>query len=171
MSQKSTKIQKCMKKYQEMYTRTFIESIEQSENASLHFRQKQEKKITFFYRVVLPSLLSHYFNPNTGNEYEEEESPSGFTCVFHICSEIPLKFANRQSLVRHMITFHFELIPGGGLFLLSNPESHNRFVCSTCSQVSRVNSKFIDHLDICEKKAMNYNQLLSIDEGDIYKLI
>ncbi len=167
MPPRSTRIQTYFKKCQEMYSRAFMESIEQAENPTPQIKKKKEEKISFFYRYVLPSLLSNYFDPETGNAYEEEENQSGFTCVFHECFEIPLKFGTRQSLVRHLITFHYELIPGGGLFLLTNPESHNRFVCSSCSQMSRSNNEFINHLAMCKSKILNYNQLLSIDEGII----
>jgi hypothetical protein len=154
-----------------MYTSEFMESVERTVNPSPHIRKKQKEKIAFFYQVVLPSLLSHYLDPVTGNAYEQEQNDRGFTCVFHECFEIPLKFVTRQSLVRHMITFHYEQIPGGGLFLLSNPDCHNQFICSSCSQMSRSNNEFIEHLSICKKETMNYNTLYSIDEGILFKVI
>jgi hypothetical protein len=137
------------KRCSEKWTKTYLDSIEITENPSAEFLRKKKQKIITFYRVVFPSLISKYFNPKTGGCISaQEEKNSKFVCLFNDCINDKL-FSTRGTLIRHLISFHYEEMPGGGMFLLDVPESHKRFVCSKCKTKIENEKDFLEHIEIC----------------------
>jgi hypothetical protein len=137
------------KKCSEKWTKTYLDSIESTENPTAEFLIKKKQKIITFYRIVFPSLISKYFNPKTGGCISaQEEKNSKFVCLFKDCINDKI-FATRSTLTRHLISYHYEEIPGGGMFLLDVPGSHNRFVCSKCKLKIDNEMDFVKHLKLC----------------------
>jgi hypothetical protein len=137
------------KRCSEKWTKTYLDSIESNDNPTADFLRKKKQKIITFYRIVFPSLISKYFNPKTGSSITaQEEKNSKFVCLFKECINDKL-FATRSTLTRHLIMYHYEEIPGGGMFLLDVPGSHKRFICSKCKIRIDNEKDFVDHIKSC----------------------
>ena len=104
----------------------------------------REVKMHNFETKVFPSLMSQKCNPNSNT----------FTCMFAECMRP--QFTQRNALVRHLIQFHYDEIPGGGLILLQNPGSFDRFMCKWCGGHFKNHQLYKSHKVECKHFAESF---------------
>ena len=108
------------------------------------WEKMREVKMHNFETKVFPSLMSQKCNPNSNT----------FTCMFEECMRT--QFTQRNALVRHLIQFHYDEIPGGGLILLQNPGSFDRFMCKWCSGHFKNHQLYKSHKVECKHLAESF---------------
>ena len=117
---------------------------ERSGELPSQWEKMREVKMHNFETKVFPSLMSQKCNPNSNT----------FTCMFEECMRT--QFTQRNALVRHLIQFHYDEIPGGGLILLQNPGSFDRFMCKWCSGHFKNHQLYKSHKVECKHLAESF---------------
>lgn len=127
------------------YPRELMLELEESEFSSScesrqEWEQRRDAKCHNFESIVFPSLMSEKLQPDSNM----------FICRFNECRRAKRSFVGRNTLVRHLIQFHYDDIPGGGLFLLQNPASFDRFMCKLCDGHFKIHSQYKCHKAECK---------------------
>jgi hypothetical protein len=121
-------------------------------------------KIANFYNIALPSTLITFIFPSDPKKLR-------WLCLFDDCLRLKPQsrsFANKQTLLRHILIKHDLVLPGGGLFLTpkSNYFKQGGFFCSTCcSHFCRM-----DHYEK-HKSSKKHRAFLNTEPRDIDRAI
>ncbi len=119
----------------EKYSKDFLlaQDVYQTEFSKPEWEKRRAQKCENFINNILPSLLRNEYDQNILSNSPRATSKKLFLCNFNECYP-SRRFSQRNALVRHLISFHFGDLPGGGLFLLKNPDSFDRFKCRSCDE-------------------------------------
>jgi hypothetical protein len=117
---------KIMNYYLQKYSRLLIEELASGDT---YTTTGCNNNINNYYSLVLPSLISKYFD----------------------------KELNIKCLKRHLISHHYEEIPGGGVFMLEDLP-FDRFICRKCCERFFNHRMFKSHLVICRQLGLFENE-------------
>ncbi len=120
----------------EKYSKDFLlaQDLYETVLSKPEWEKRRAQKCDNFINNILPSLLSKEYDlENILSNSPRAASKKVFLCKFNECHP-SRRFSQRNALVRHLISFHFDDLPGGGLFLLNNPDGFDRFKCKSCDE-------------------------------------
>jgi hypothetical protein len=116
--------------------------------------ENNPQKIESFYKYVIPSLAYPV--------YFKFENKTKYVCIFSPCKNVNKSFSQKQSYIRHVLSIHYDEMPGGGAFLMPRATS---FKCYKCQQKFKNHKIFLLHIQNC--KGNEYLVDLDDDEDDI----
>ena len=95
-------------------------------------------KIESFYQNVIPALAYQV--------YYKLENKVKHVCMFSSCKRVNKSFAEKQSYIRHVISTHYNDLPGGGAFLMPRAK---KFKCNMCKMSFNGYESLVRHANKC----------------------
>ncbi len=148
--------------YLQKYSRLLIEELASGDT---YTTTGCNNNINNYYSLVLPSLISKYFDNELLSDHklfmylsrqDQQLLDNGYICLFAECKNATY-FETQHCLKRHLISHHYEEIPGGGVFMLEDLP-FDRFICRKCCERFFNHRMFKSHLVICRQLGLFENE-------------
>ena len=95
-------------------------------------------KIDSFYEYVIPCLAYQVYYKN--------ENKNKYMCMFSACRCVNKTFSKKSTYIKHVVSTHYNDLPGGGAFLMPRAK---KFKCNMCKMDLIGKDMFLGHANKC----------------------